>query len=211
MPRTGGEQTRKKILDTAEELFAQKGFDGTSVDRIASHAGVNKALIYYHFKNKNDLIVSLFESIVDDLDEHLTQELALPPTGGVIPPEMVREKVRREIEFLEGRRRIIALALAEALRQKGLGHALFQCAEMVMEHELRQPQLKAAAPDSAVGQTAQGTRAFEFFTGFIPAVTFVAMRDQWCEYFGCDRDRLLDDFLDAFMRTHMAAHHNPNG
>ena len=48
-----GEQTKQKILNVAGELFAENGFDGTSVDSIANAAGVNKALIYYHFKDKN--------------------------------------------------------------------------------------------------------------------------------------------------------------
>ena len=50
MSRTGGEKTKKKILLIAERLFAQNGYDGTSVQDIAREAEVNKALIYYHFK-----------------------------------------------------------------------------------------------------------------------------------------------------------------
>lgn len=44
--------TRDKILDIAQKLFAQKGFDGTSVRDIAKEAEVNIAAINYHFKNK---------------------------------------------------------------------------------------------------------------------------------------------------------------
>ena len=47
-----GEKTRQKILDAAERLFADQGFDATSVESIAAAAGVNKALIYYYFKDK---------------------------------------------------------------------------------------------------------------------------------------------------------------
>lgn len=216
MPRTGGEKTRRRILEAAEKLFARSGFDKTSVDRIAAEAGVNKALIYYHFEDKNDLVASLFRSITEDLNRHLEWEAASPKAASLdrgtgLTAEEVRDKVRREIEFLDGRRRIIGLALAEALRSDGLGDALFECAEMTMEHELRQARKAGAGDDPADGPMPQRLRVFEFFTGFMPAVTFVALRDQWCDYFGCDRDRLMDHFLDAFMASHAASHAKQGG
>ena len=47
--------TRSKILDVAQKLFAKKGFDGTSVREIAKEADVNVAAINYHFKHKSAL------------------------------------------------------------------------------------------------------------------------------------------------------------
>ena len=56
MPKTDGYKTRQKILQEAEDLFSEKGFNGTSIDMIAKAAGINKGLIYYHFKNKHDIL-----------------------------------------------------------------------------------------------------------------------------------------------------------
>jgi AcrR family transcriptional regulator len=53
--------TREKILDTARDEFARHGLDGARVDRIAERAGVNKAMIYYHFKSKE----KLYQSVID--------------------------------------------------------------------------------------------------------------------------------------------------
>lgn len=50
--------SKEKILETALVEFADKGYEGSRVDRIAIEAGVNKALIYYHFKSKEELYVS---------------------------------------------------------------------------------------------------------------------------------------------------------
>lgn len=47
--------TAEKILTAALKEFAAHGLDGGRVDRIAEKAGVNKAMIYYHFKSKEDL------------------------------------------------------------------------------------------------------------------------------------------------------------
>jgi AcrR family transcriptional regulator len=49
------------ILEVAEQLFADKGFDGTSVRDIAAHAGVNLAMISYYFGSKEKLMAALVE------------------------------------------------------------------------------------------------------------------------------------------------------
>jgi AcrR family transcriptional regulator len=44
------------ILDTAEELFAQKGFDATSIDEITTSLGIAKGTFYLYFKSKDDIL-----------------------------------------------------------------------------------------------------------------------------------------------------------
>lgn len=55
------EEVRQKILISAEELFAERGFSATSIREIASRAEVNSAMIYYYFQDKQ----GLYRSIVD--------------------------------------------------------------------------------------------------------------------------------------------------
>lgn len=50
-----------QIIETAETLFAERGFDGTSVRDIADEAGVNVAMISYYFGSKEKLMEALFE------------------------------------------------------------------------------------------------------------------------------------------------------
>jgi AcrR family transcriptional regulator len=47
--------SREKILDAASQAFAEGGFAGARVDEIANRAGVNKAMLYYHFGDKRTL------------------------------------------------------------------------------------------------------------------------------------------------------------
>ena len=51
--------TKTKILDTAERLFAQKGFDAVSLRNIVEAAKVNLAAVHYHFGSKQALLLSL--------------------------------------------------------------------------------------------------------------------------------------------------------
>lgn len=57
--RTGS--TRQHILDTARQVFASQGFGRTSLDHIAAEAGVSKMTIFYHFKNKEELVVAALD------------------------------------------------------------------------------------------------------------------------------------------------------
>jgi AcrR family transcriptional regulator len=51
--------TRQRILDVALELFAERGYAGTSVADIAKRLGITKAALYYHFAAKSDILEAL--------------------------------------------------------------------------------------------------------------------------------------------------------
>jgi AcrR family transcriptional regulator len=57
----GGVKARGRLLDAAEKLFAERGFYGVTTRQVASMAGADDALIYYHFKNKWGLFNAVFE------------------------------------------------------------------------------------------------------------------------------------------------------
>ena len=61
MPRAGN---RERILEAAVNEFAELGFAGARVDRIAKESGLNKQLIYHYFGNKRGLYEAAFESLV---------------------------------------------------------------------------------------------------------------------------------------------------
>ncbi|WP_314178325.1 TetR/AcrR family transcriptional regulator [Streptomyces winkii] len=61
--------TRQRIQDVALELFAVRGYEKTSLREIAEHLGVTKAALYYHFKTKEDIVVSLFDDLGRPCDE----------------------------------------------------------------------------------------------------------------------------------------------
>ena len=60
--------TRTRILDAAEELFMQHGFEGTSMRQLTSRAGVNLAAVNYHFGSKDALIEAVFRRRLDPMN-----------------------------------------------------------------------------------------------------------------------------------------------
>ncbi|MBA9083802.1 AcrR family transcriptional regulator [Fontibacillus solani] len=55
------EERKNEILDAADELFGQKGFDGTSTNDILAKVGIARGTLYYHFKSKEDIMDALIE------------------------------------------------------------------------------------------------------------------------------------------------------
>jgi AcrR family transcriptional regulator len=76
-----GPQRREQLLAIGRRLFAEKGFEGTSVEEIAATAGVSKPVVYEHFGGKE----GLYEVVVDHEVSKLLQEMTSALTTAVKP------------------------------------------------------------------------------------------------------------------------------
>jgi AcrR family transcriptional regulator len=81
--RLSAPDRRAAILDSALELFSSRGYHAASIDEIASHAEISKALIYEHFPSKKDLHASLLERHVQEIFERLAESAATPEPGEI--------------------------------------------------------------------------------------------------------------------------------
>ncbi|MEV5611609.1 helix-turn-helix domain-containing protein [Streptomyces sp. NPDC052225] len=72
--------TRQRIQDVALELIAEQGYEKTSLREIAERLDVTKAALYYHFKTKEDIVVSLFDDLMTPIDALITWAKEQPPT-----------------------------------------------------------------------------------------------------------------------------------
>jgi AcrR family transcriptional regulator len=73
---------RRQILDAAQVVFAQKGFEGASIKDLAKAAKISPGLLYWYFKDKTDLFVSLISERIEDAFGTLLPESVsfdLPP------------------------------------------------------------------------------------------------------------------------------------
>ena len=68
-------ETRTRILDAAEELFMQHGFEGTSMRQLTAKADVNLAAVNYHFGSKKALIQAVFSRFLGPFCASLEKEL----------------------------------------------------------------------------------------------------------------------------------------
>jgi AcrR family transcriptional regulator len=81
--RLSAEDRREAILDSALEVFSRRGYNGSSIDEIATAAGISKALIYEHFPSKRDLHVSLLERHSQEIFMRLAQTADTKDPGEV--------------------------------------------------------------------------------------------------------------------------------
>ncbi|MFI7006152.1 TetR/AcrR family transcriptional regulator [Streptomyces sp. NPDC050145] len=77
-PRRGN--TRQRIQDVTLELIAEQGYEKTSLREISERLGVTKAALYYHFKTKEDIVVSLFTDLMTPIDDLIAWAKEQPPT-----------------------------------------------------------------------------------------------------------------------------------
>ena len=70
------ELTRRRILDVALDVFAEKGYSRTSLQEIADRAGFTRGAVYWHFKNKADLLAALGKDVEGEPFD-ASQELGL--------------------------------------------------------------------------------------------------------------------------------------
>ncbi|MFF4366330.1 TetR/AcrR family transcriptional regulator [Streptomyces sp. NPDC001594] len=94
-PQARRGNTRQRIQDVALELFAEQGYEKTSLREIAERLEVTKAALYYHFKTKEDIIISVFEDRTRPIDELIEWAQEQPRTL-----ETKREMLRRYSEAM---------------------------------------------------------------------------------------------------------------
>ena len=92
-----GAQRREQLLDVSRQMFAQKGFDGTSIEEIAARAEVSKPVVYEHFGGKE----GIYAVIVDREIQALTQALISALEAGCHPQILVERTALALLDYIE--------------------------------------------------------------------------------------------------------------
>ena len=70
-----GERQREKIIKISSTLISKHGYNGTSFQMIADRAGIHKSTIFHYFSNKEDLLMTLLRTSVEDVTKNLVSIL----------------------------------------------------------------------------------------------------------------------------------------
>jgi AcrR family transcriptional regulator len=92
--------TRDALLRAAQTLFAERGYDGTSIRAVTSLANANLGAVTYHFRSKDGLYEAVAESLVRPMRERIVAESA----AGGTPLERIELLVRAVFEHLQANR-----------------------------------------------------------------------------------------------------------
>jgi len=113
-----GRDTRARLRELSLQLFAEQGYEKTSLREIAEHLGVTKAALYYYFKSKEDIVRSLVEDYVADLDELIEWGKAQPRAA-----ETRAEIVRRYLGIVSGGTEVFRMLQQNQAAVAGLASA----------------------------------------------------------------------------------------
>ena len=75
-------ETKAKILESALDIFSEKSFSNASLTEIAANVGLTKGALYWHFKNKNDLLLQLMKEICKHGEDKVKNLFNTPDSVG---------------------------------------------------------------------------------------------------------------------------------
>lgn len=108
------EERKGQIVEVAAKLFAEKGFDGTSIDDIANACGIAPGLIYHYFDSKTDILRAIIES--KSFLPRMAEILKAPPKATV--EETLTELAKAIWEMLEERKEMVLMMHGEMQRNQ---------------------------------------------------------------------------------------------
>jgi AcrR family transcriptional regulator len=198
------ESNRERILQAAEKIFAEKGYDAARIDQIAADAGVNKALISYYFKNKRALLEDLFEGF---FRESAALLVSYVQKGGLDPsPSPEAEQIFDSyFSYFEAKRDLLRIMFMESLKSSEDTPPVFKLVDfsgLIDDDTVSDVRGSGLYPS----ETMNLTLVAEFFTGVIPMLCYILFQDSWCRHFRVSRDQLKSSFNQAMEMTHEAYH-----
>lgn len=204
MNKRDAEVTKARILSIAEEVFSRDGFDGATMDVIAREASVNKALIYYYFKSKNELLEELFSSLVEEARNMLVKSLKDAPD--INGNDEYRNLFNLYIRFVSQKRKIIRVAVAESAKATAAPSVILKLGGLFMNAEIETLRKEYEKKGLLFPEDRQALLVLEFFTGLTPFLSYALYKDQWEEQYGITEEALQEYFYQAFRKTHLTAH-----
>src|SRR5579859_3878529 len=147
--------TRDRLLHVAMEVFAERGYHGTTVDDIVAASATSKGAFYHYFSSKQDVFLTLMDALAGVVEAGTEAAIADEPTA----LRKVESALRVVLETAEARRDLVKILLVEAvglspaLEQKRLGiHRRF--AKVIQRH-LDRAVVEGAIPSQNTALAAQ--------------------------------------------------------
>jgi len=201
------EQTKARILQCAIKLFAEKGFDGARVDELAGLAGVNKALIYYYFKSKEEILETIFDCFIKEANGILME---MASTGVSFDSKEMGLYMKQYSKYLLENSDILKIMMIESIKGKTKVPPVFKLIDISSPEGTDEEQIIIEMQKRGFNlETNRNQRLIiEFFTGIIPEICFSIFRKQWCNHFKVSNADCVTMFKKAIDMTHKEHYKN---
>jgi AcrR family transcriptional regulator len=102
-------QRRKELIESAIKLFAEKGFQSTSVQDIVSSYGISKGAFYNYFSSKEELLIAIFKYY----NEKLSDKIVEVDSQNLSPREMLKKQIQIQFKYFMKHRDFIVMYFRE--------------------------------------------------------------------------------------------------
>ena len=181
------ENSKNKILIAARKIFAEKGYDGARVDEIAREAGINKAMLYYYFKSKDNILKEVVNNIA--LTYYLEKETRFNISDlideGVLNNEGIDSTIDDGLESIKENENVFRIILTESFKAINSDIVGVNVFDNILKRNLKDMR--------SLGFEIDDENDFmikQFFFIIIPMFTFIALRDDWCEFYKIKEENL---------------------
>ncbi len=185
--------TDMKILDAAEKVFAKKGYDGARVDEIAKIAKVNKALLYYYFKNKREI---LREAINKNLQEASDLREALLERILYSSRKNLPKNLQSALGFLDKKKDILRILIIEALKSNSDDTSFFELLDSLVLEKL--DRVNGKRNNKTASRSPDSIRIQIFFFALVPFLTYLTLNDKWTTHYMIDPVDFQNTFLEIY-------------
>ncbi len=184
--------TKANIMDAAEELFADKSFDGTGIMEIAQKAGVPKSLIYYYFKSKDEILTELINRLVKEVIEMKYKAVEDHHPEDTITREGLLKMFHAGYQFYSERIKMFKIIYQESLKKEFIEDFLIntQMSQQESIDYLKNAGMEVHEKDLKFGH---------FFLVALPFMSFMLHREKWCELNDFDPDDAREKFIDLMV------------
>lgn len=180
------------------------------MDSIAKSAGVNKALIYYYFKSKKELLDTLVSDFLIQSEQLILQ---LIRDFDFRCSQNTAEIFEEVFQYLSAHEDVIRLIMLETLKKGSSQSFLFDFVNLYLGDESRAYEIMKTHPDQPVVDLSDmgQARVTEFFTLLGPVLLYILLKDDWMKFFQTDKEKMAQQFVNALQLTHIQHHQNEMG
>lgn len=187
--------TKNKILNVAEALFAEKGFDGTSMGEIAKKVGINKSSIYYYFESKDKLLEEVLKNCtINFAEKRKTYDIA---QKSELTDEDIALVIKEHLDFLKEKRNILIIALTEALKENNSSSALFNMIDLLYDRLL--VDAKNMNPTERIDKT---FKLKGFIFKILPVLASAIFNEKWSAHYDLKPEEFNELIIKIMMENY---------
>lgn len=190
--KKGDTSTRDKILLVSRQLFADKGFDATSVDEIVETAGVNKSSVYYYFKSKREILQQLPAGFMEETSQ-LKKSM-------ILNKDISKEDIRKSLELNKKYTDLVKIIWMELSKKSDEDIGFLEYLDQSFSSGL-----KMARQENLLIEDTPRNRVMMIFMATLPIFGYTVLGEKLCKYYAWDEKDFTEDFIQVYHDVYIEA------